>query len=420
MATIKRGAFFAAISMLANFGLPLAAVPFLSRALGVNGFGELMIAYATTVVLCQLVDFGFILSAARQVAVVGDQKQLVARLFSNVQMGRAILALAALFLLSLLLMLDVLPVSTWVLLASTLPAIVGTALQATWFFNGRAMFGWLALANVTSKTSYFCAVVFLVDDSADQITAAFAFGSAYIVSAFVMLIGLRKEAIKWSPKIDFDEVFTTMRQGVRPFLSMAFLSIHMQVLVAGVGIVSGPAMAGVLATADRIVRGVAAVSIPFANAMFPIFSRLYLTHNSDAGVLRRKALAGMAVVGSLGSLVLFFQADFIANIFLPGAHSDLITVLRIVSLVPLFVCIGVVYGGLTLVPAGLDKAYLRSIIIAETIGGICFVLLLFSGNRFVGAWTVLIAEASLGLAMFFIAQVWIRCSITKKSENQAL
>lgn len=413
MGAIKKGAFFSAISMLANFGLPLAAVPFLSRSLGVEGFGELMIAYATTLVLCQLVDFGFILSAARQVAVAGDDEKTISRLFSTVQSARAIFAVAAVVLLSMLLVLDILPVSRWLLLSSVLPGIIGTSLQAIWFFTGRGMFGWLALANITSKGVYFLTVVLMVKDTNDQVIAAFSFGFAYIMSALVMLLALNRSGVKLSLKVEFAEIVTTIGQGFRPFLSLAFLSVHMQILIAGVGIVTGPAMAGVLATADRVARGVAAASIPFANAMFPSFSRLYQSHSETSTLLRRKALAGMSIIGCLGSVGLYLQADLIATLLLPGAQSDLVTALEIVSLVPFFVCIGVVYGGLTLVPAGLDKAYLLSIIAAELIGGVFFVFLLFVGDRFVGAWTVLITEAALGILMLSVAQVWIRSQSTK-------
>ncbi|WP_079761937.1 oligosaccharide flippase family protein [Pseudomonas aeruginosa] len=152
--SIRRGVFYSGISMGSNYLLPLAAIPFLTRTLSSEAFGQLVIAQAVAVILCQLVDFGFILAGSRKAAII-DNKVELSSFFSVVQSARFLLLLLSLLVLAILAVSSILPIPLLVLVAAALPAVVGNYLQAVWFFQGRALFGWLALTNFLSKVFYF-------------------------------------------------------------------------------------------------------------------------------------------------------------------------------------------------------------------------------------------------------------------------
>ena len=407
MGPLRRNVILSAISMAANFALPLATLPFLAKALGVDGFGKLAVAQATTIFLCQLVDFGFILVAARQVATAKTQAEVNA-IYSNTQNTRLLLAIASTLVIATLALSNALPISNVLLLATTAPAIIGSALQATWFFQGKGYFGWLAIANLLSKSSLLIAIIFLVQNENHLNLSGFLFGLSYLTSGILLHIAALRTGTQWKIRIRLSESKVNLRNGAHAFISLALLSFHTQLLITLTGIFATPAAAGLLLTTDRIVRGISAAAIPFANALFPVFSGLYTSENNRAHTLRRRVLFLLISVSFLGALLLFFSADYIASVMMPGSAAELAYFLRIASPMPILVSIGVVYGGLTLIPAGHDRDYLQAILIAEI-----FALLVFSLSAFLspdtsGLTAVIAAESALAVLMLMAVQKRIR------------
>ncbi|MEC8678340.1 MAG: oligosaccharide flippase family protein, partial [Candidatus Margulisiibacteriota bacterium] len=72
------------IVQLSNYILPLVTLPYLARILGPNYFGLVMMAQATMIYLTLLTDYGFNLSATKEIAKVRDNLKKVSQLFSSV------------------------------------------------------------------------------------------------------------------------------------------------------------------------------------------------------------------------------------------------------------------------------------------------------------------------------------------------
>ncbi|HFH4681185.1 TPA: oligosaccharide flippase family protein [Pseudomonas aeruginosa] len=405
--SIRWGVFYSGISMGSNYLLPLAAIPFLTRTLSSEAFGQLVIAQAVAVILCQLVDFGFILAGSRKAAII-DNKVELSSFFSVVQSARFLLLLLSLLVLAILAVSSILPIPLLVLVAAALPAVVGNYLQAVWFFQGRALFGWLALTNFLSKVFYFLLVVFFVTKDSDLVLASLGFGFSYVIGGSALCCILFSMGIRWRPVLEKDRILDILRDGAQSFLSLAFLSLHMQVLVAAVGVVGGTSAAGVLSTADKFLRGIAAATSPIASALFPTFSRMYASADPAVGSLRRKALGLMLLIAIPSCLFLFLFSEYISYLLFPEQSRGLTVVIRMFSIVPVFACIGVLYGGLTLVPSGYDGVYLRAIFFAEMGGVLTFILLALWGDEFFGAWTLVVTEVSLGMGMFLLATAKLR------------
>jgi polysaccharide transporter, PST family len=69
---------------LSNYILPLITLPYLARVLGPNYFGLVMMAQATMIYLTLMTDYGFNLSATKEIAKVRDNLTKVSQLFSSV------------------------------------------------------------------------------------------------------------------------------------------------------------------------------------------------------------------------------------------------------------------------------------------------------------------------------------------------
>ncbi|MEL9573523.1 oligosaccharide flippase family protein, partial [Escherichia coli] len=70
---------FLSIIQFANYLEPLMVLPFLSRTLGVEGFGLIMVAFSACTLCFLLTDFGFNLSAPYWIARNSNYRNRVSR-----------------------------------------------------------------------------------------------------------------------------------------------------------------------------------------------------------------------------------------------------------------------------------------------------------------------------------------------------
>src|SRR4051812_5597226 len=100
-ASLKRNIGLLYTLQMANLALPLVNVPFLARALGPAGYGELAFAVALSGYFGAVVDFGFNVTGTRAAAALrADPQQLGALLGGVTAIKLALLLVSTLLLLT--------------------------------------------------------------------------------------------------------------------------------------------------------------------------------------------------------------------------------------------------------------------------------------------------------------------------------
>ena len=85
------------VVQFANMFLPLLLIPYLARVLLPESFGLYVFFYSLSVWIYAFIEYGFNLSATREISRERDNKQRVAEIAANVIGGQVILAIAIIF-----------------------------------------------------------------------------------------------------------------------------------------------------------------------------------------------------------------------------------------------------------------------------------------------------------------------------------
>ena len=119
-----------------SYVMPVITLPYLSRVLSPEKFGLIAYAQAFMWYFITLTDYGFNLSATRQIAVHQEDTEEVSRIFSTVMVCKVLLTLLGLTIL----MTTVLAIPKlrpdWLLFLLAFLSVVGNCLFPLWLFQG--------------------------------------------------------------------------------------------------------------------------------------------------------------------------------------------------------------------------------------------------------------------------------------------
>lgn len=389
------------IAQLIRYGAPLAFFPYLTRVLGPEGFAKFALAATASFVVGQLIEFGYGLSAVRDLSTAKGGRQEFAQISGTVIAGRALLAFpAAVILIGAHLFLDFKDPS---ILIITIALSISYGFTPSWFFIGIERAWILAIIELVVALSQLILILLFANTplAAVSMLAAPVIALAVLGNSFIVL----KNGISWpdinrlrrSIAISFQFFCFT---GLAPTLARSHIFL--------LAVMSTSTQVAYFAIADRILSAASNMAIPVIRVFLPRISNLAKTAPNSAkrtfiyvtGTLVALSLGG-AVFGSLISpwavSTLFGSnvrdaSQIVATLLYAIPPLLAARLIGTLGLVPLHheriyqrIALGTVLMGIAAAPVGIwlgegvGLAAMR--IVVETLGaGICVLVMSRLGN----------------------------------------
>lgn len=359
-----------------NLLLGLITAPYLSRALGVTGFGAFSYCVSANLFVWILIDWGYGIGAMREVAMARTDPEALRRTFWRAVNGRAVmLGPAAVLLLALSLVSKVNP--PWVVLASGGLTAVGAVLACDWFVMGVERMGIFLVISVLSRAATFIPTVLLVRRPEHAHLAALIYGLGGLVTGVAGLATVLRFYPLGRPRFQLREGAIQIWEYRHYFFARSNALLYATLAPVVLGIAATPAVLGVFAGADKIVRACIMVVAPLGIALSARINATIGVSRDRAGVMSGRVVMTYLVLTIPMALALLLFGEHIAVFVLGGAFRSAADVIRVLSPTPVLLGLSGSLAGQFLVPLGRAEALSRVTLISS---GIYFVSLAILGS----------------------------------------
>jgi O-antigen/teichoic acid export membrane protein len=386
-----------------------AAIAYLARIAGPAGFG--LVEFAGAVLLCAglVVDQGFGLYGAREIAKDPQRTDLLVKEIVTARMILALLAFVG--VIGFALFLDRSLLVTQMLLVYGL-SLAGLPFMLTWVFQGHQRMKIVAVIQVIRQTVY-AGVIFIFVRSAAQILMAGVAELAGVVSAALYSVLIyryrlqerssRPTGLRLSLLTRFKISKQLFQEGVPIGLSQIFWTMRMFGATVLLGIIALPAEVGYFSSAMRIQIALHSFIFLYFFNLLPSLSQAWLQKDETFKKLENHSLQWVAWLATIGGLIAIIIMPNIIRWVYGNEFTPAVIVMQILIGVLIFAALSGHYR-FGLLASGHQKAEM----VASALGAIIALMAIPIGYSWRG-----ITGAAIGLVIAE-ASVWLTTWIWSK------
>jgi PST family polysaccharide transporter len=390
-----------------NYLLPLLTIPYLVRVLGPEYFGLLAFATATIMYFMMITDYGFNLSATRQISIYRNDKDKVNQIFSSVLMTKTVLMIVCLAVMALLVFSSEKFSQHWEVYFITFGMVIGNTFFPVWLFQGMEQMKYITYLNIVTKVFFTACIFIFVKEQADYLLVPFLTAMGFIVTG-VWSLFLAKKKFNVHFKIQKKtQLKIQLADGWHVFFSTLAVSLYTISSTFLLGLLTNYSVVGYFAAADKIVQAARGLYTPVSQAIFPLIGKK-IHEDKQAGlafIYKTTLIAGSTML--IISLLLLLFAQQIVNLLLGPLYQQSVLLLQILSFLPFAITLSNIFGIQTMLNLGYERE-LSFFFVITAISGIVLSMLLTPSFQAIGvSIAMLIVEVliSILLGSFLILKI---------------
>lgn len=394
-----------------NYILPIVTIAYLARVLGPEVWGLVAVIEAVGKYLTTLVEYGFTLSATRQLAETTDPRQ-VSRIMGEVTGAKVLLvAIGLAVALAAFLAAPTLRLDPRLFAAGCFwGAILGFSM--IWYYQGIERIRTYAMAEAAARIAAVIAILVFVRAKEDAWLVFVIQGAA----ALAVVVGAHIQvAREFGIRIPTSSgIIGMLREGGYIFLFRGGVSMYRFGNAFILSLFMAPAGVAIFAAAEKIGRALSWLVTPYAQAIYP---RVVAAHKRGAGeadgLVRQSFLVGSGLGIVIGSAIAL-GADFIIMTLYGSEFREAAAVLRIFAILPVLVALSNTLGMHWLLPRRLDRHFSGGFLFAGACNIILALLLIPLFGVYGMAWSVVAAD--LAAIIFFAAAAGLTIRAVRSQE----
>lgn len=385
---------------MVQYLLPLVTFPYLTRVLGPANFGKVAFAVAFITYFQLLTDYGFNLSATREISINREDPRKVSCIYSSVMVTKTIL-MCITFVLMLIVVLSIGRFRSDLLLyLFTYGLVLGNLLFPVWFFQGVERMRYISILRIVSSLIYTALIFIVVRSPADYLYVPLLTSAGYIaVGVYSQRIVTREFDVKFTlPGIS--DIRRQLEEGWHLFISTLAISLYTTSNRFILGLLTGPAVVGYYAVAEDITKALQGLVSPISQAIYPYFAKVQSENRERAKRELKKILILMGVFTFILSSIMVFLAPVIVRILAGSMYSSSIPLLQILVFMIFAVGVNNILGIQGLVSFGYKDKFTRILLTAGLIHLLLLTVLSLVLSATGAAIAVVITELIVCILMY--------------------
>jgi PST family polysaccharide transporter len=357
---------FLSLSVLqaASYILPLITIPYLVRILGPEKFGLIAFSQAFVGYFRILTDYGFNLSATREISINRDDKNKVSEIFSSVMIIKFSLLLISLVLMSVVVFSFEKFRQDWLIYYFTFGIVAGQTLFPVWLFQGMERMKYIAFLNILSRLVFTVAIFVLIRHASDYLYVPLLNSlGAIIAGLLAMWVVFRDFKVEVKiPKLE--KLKIRLKDGWYLFISQINIALFNNTNIVILGLLTNNTIVGYYSSAEKLIRAIMSIQIPVINSIYPYMAKSIKDNISKATDFAKRLLTHGTLIGLIIIILCWLLSKKLIFIIFGSNYVHSIIIFDIMLIIPLTVFINNIYGTQFLINLGYGNKFSKVLFIS--------------------------------------------------------
>lgn len=392
------------IIQISNTLLPLIIIPFLTRIISPEQFGELEFARVFCYYFSILIIYGFDITTTRMISINRNNTSKINDIVSQTTYAKILLffVVTVFFVFSVNILSKNDEGVKWLLFATYLINI-GYTFYPIWYFQGTEKLKKITTISFGLRLVMFLILLLVIRRSEDFWIYNFVQSLSMIIIGFVCYFilyknhGFRFRAINWN------RIYKIIKDGFGIFFSITLVTVITSLFFIVLKMYSNEIELGKFSVSNKLIATIQLlILLPFSQAFFPLISKQC---NDDFKLFKRninRAAFFIFCITFIAGVIIYFYGDIIITLIFGVAYLNSYESLKIFAFLPMFASLNNIYSYQGLLSLKKDKIF----IIIHVFYALLTLLLCFVFSSFFSANTASYIRISIECLLFMTSMFY--------------
>lgn len=398
---LLKNMFFMMVLRGAEYIVALISMPYLVRTLGPDRFGALIFMQSIIQYYNIAIDYGFNLTASRDIA-KANKFYDISRIFSSVMCAKVILFTCCTFLTLLAFFLNSVFSVIYIdykLFWAVFLNVIGTMIFPIWFFQGIQEMGYIAKCKLISIIITTLSIFLFVKSPQDYILAGFLQAVTMLVTGILSWIIIFLQYNEVFQRTNFYEIKRRFIEGWQIFISTLFVNLYTNSNLVFLRFFTSDYIVGLFGSALKLIDAIKGLIWPLCQAIYPFICKKFEIDKRGFFLFIKNLLKISSSIGFLITIGMIIGGEWIVHILYGPDYAGAVSVLHILSLIPMFVFFSI-FAGSSLIAANEQKEYSKILMLGSALDVILVLVAIPTWGAYGLAFTMCSVEAFVAFKMF--------------------